>query len=832
MAEPTGGPDYRPVLLGEVRAPTQIVPPRGGRAESRIRFTSPATREQRIDGQFTRAMNAFSEAIVLTESVQAADPQLVIVFEALDEHADLEQIARNLGLEILVEAEAAIDPDGEVVLARPDTARDPQISSCIHAICLSANAMDRILVAWRSWKRDGSVPYGLSPLKEFFGHLQDVRPWGPADRTRGIDWGEYFGGRITDTVHAVEIELWYRNSRETRLAAVEHVSALVQEAGGQIVDTHEQPAIGYLAIKAAVPEGLLHALAEGRFDDVALVKSADVLFLRVQGQGLVQESADLEAGYPNGVEPIGSPRVLILDGVPVSNHERLAGRILVTDPDDFESDAETSLRKHGTAMASAVVWGDLDSGEPPLGRPVLVRPVLIPSSSAVGNVEEFPPNVFIPDLMRRVFAEQFPEGADDGVTVINISIGDPTLPFDSMVSAWARTLDWLSYEYGVLIVVSAGNRRVLHLPNGLDSRQLLSLAGSERSAAIHAAQHHEWADRRILSPAESINAITVGAMHEEAVNTAPVGYLFDPHDGLSGPSPVSRLGGGHRRAVKPEVVAPGGRVMFNEPPIASDRVEASSSALHGIRVAAPIQGKETRIVGTSPAAALISRRLSDLVDLAEEVVGGGLPRHERAVAAKALLVHGARHPLDIDTGDLPVRHAIGYGAVERNLVEGCESHEATLLYLGELAALEQQELRFPLPNGLSTRDIKRVTATLAWLSPVNWRHRQYRRAHLSFAKPAGLASIPPASDVSDEDAKRGSSTVKHQTWEFSSAIAGGQGDTFSLTVKCNQQAGGLGEERVPYAAVVTLWVDPGVGVDVYAQVAQQVRSTVVVRPAS
>ena len=43
----------------------------------------------------------------------------------------------------------------------------------------------------------------------------------------------------------------------------------------------------------------------------------------------------------------------------------------------------------------------------------------------------------------------------------------------------------------------------------------------------------------------------------------------------------------------------------------------------------------------------------------------------------------------------------------------------------------------PPPNGLNVREAKRIEATLAWLSPVNWRYRQYRCAASSFVCPAG-----------------------------------------------------------------------------------------------
>jgi hypothetical protein len=348
---------------------------------------------------------------------------------------------------------------------------------------------------------------------------------------------------------------------------------------------------------------------------------------------------------------------------------------------------------------------------------------------------------------------------------------------------------------------------------------LIALSGAERSAAVQEAQARHWASRRILSPAEAINAITVGALHSEASQNAVGPYVFDPHDGAGGPSPVSGLGGGHRRAIKPEVDAP---------PIATSLVSVSASTLYGIQVASSNPGQEVRIAGTSPAAALVSRRLSDLVDLAEEVSGGTLPRHLRAVAAKAMLVHGAGHPESFGSGAIPLQFTIGYGSVDRDLREGCLPNEATVLFTGDIGALQARELLVPLPNGLGVRGLKRVTATVAWLSPVNWKHRQYRRAQLSFAKPTGFVDLPPARDVVDADAGRGSATVKHQVWEIDRAFAGGVGDALRLRVNCHEQAGGLNGTSIPFAAVVSLWVAPEIGIDVHAQVAQQIQPRVTV----
>jgi hypothetical protein len=818
----------RPILWAKPGRIT-VVPAPQARGNERVGFTGRSGQLSRLSGQLERAEQALRDQVVLAESLQVADPQLVLVFEGVEERSDLSAVARALGLEVLVEFEDAFEPDDEVAIlsAQPN---DPFIRSCLHALCVNEQAMKRILVAWRAWRRDGRAGTGLAELSNLFEHLRDVRQWGPKDRLRAIDWEDYLEHRVSDRPHLIEVELWYRRSPQIRFEAIQQISGLVEEGGGLVLATVDDPETGYLAIKCEVPDESLRQLAAGRLDSLRVVKSSHVLYLKVEGQGLLADIEEQVGSQFEAALPTGVPRVAVLDGVPVSNHPRLAGRVQVFDPDDLASASESTveLRRHGTWMTSAVVWGDIASGDAPLEGPVVVRPVLLPSVDTIDQVEEFHPSVLVPDLMRRVFAELF-SGDDIGLTIVNVSLGDPTVPFDTLMSSWARTLDALSWQYGVLVVISAGNVGRLHLLDH-DSGSLIALAGADRSTAIHDAQVQGWADRRILSPAESINAITVGALHGDASNNGPYGYTFDPHDGRADVSPISRFGGGHRRAIKPDVAAPGGRAMFTNPPTAQTFVDAAKSSLHGVRVATPTGG-EGQIVGTSPAAALVSRQLARLVDLAVDVSGEELGRHQRAVAAKAMLVHGARHPAGLLEPDFPTAAAIGYGALVRDLSEGCASNEATLLFLGELRHRQQQDLEIPLPDGLSTRDIKRITATVAWLSPINWRHRQYRRAQMQLAKPTGFSSIPTSLDVSDAEASRGSSTVKHQVWELDRAIAAGVGDSLTAHVKFFGQAGGMPDEVVPYAVVLSLWVAPEAGVDVYTQVAQQVRPRVVINPA-
>ena len=109
MSPPADGVSTsRPVILGTISLPRSIKAPGGG--GSRVNFLSESERVSKIDSRFEETVAAFGAEIQLAQSIQATDPQLVLVFEALDEQIDLTAVAQKLGLEILVESEGAIEP--------------------------------------------------------------------------------------------------------------------------------------------------------------------------------------------------------------------------------------------------------------------------------------------------------------------------------------------------------------------------------------------------------------------------------------------------------------------------------------------------------------------------------------------------------------------------------------------------------------------------------------------------------------------------------------------------------------------------------------------------
>lgn len=823
----------RSILIGRVVGTEQIPAPTA-RNSQRVTRAGGAS-AHRVDSGLEDALDDLEAEGELDRSLGASDPELVLVLEAVEHRADLADVARRVGLEILVEAESAFEPDGEYSLASA-RARDRVVRTSIHALCVDGAALTQLRTAWDLWKRTGQVP-GNAGLRDLFGRLRDLRPWNEQDRVAIENWEEILDGLLEDVPHGIEIELWYRQSSVKRSRAQREVETLVAEAGGTVLAASQIAAIGYHAIKAEVPIGALRDLAAGHWDAVRLVKSANVMFLRVRGQSLPDNSEPVSGKSIEPMrQPSGPPVAVLMDGVPAANHPLLVGRVELYDPDDLASEVDVADRRHGTAMASVAVWGDLnESRDRPLGRPLLVRPILTSTADTLELSEELPPDVLAPDLMWRAFRELF-EG-DQAVApqavIVNLSVGDPSTPFDFLMSPWARMLDWLSNEYGVLVVVSAGNHPHLGV-SPQDSLTISALAGAERRHAFSDAQLTNIATRGMLSPAEAINAVTVGASHEDAAGKLPAGYLVDPHDELIGTSPSSALGPGYRRSVKPDLAAPGGRVVYSTPFAAESalRFRGSMATGPGIRVADPRRASESHTAGTSAAAALVTRHAAMLQDDLDRLqFGSPLSRRQRALLTKALLAHDVSFDDSFDLEHPITRLAGGHGVIRRSFTDGCASNEAVLLYLGSIRPKTVQHLEFPLPNGLSVVGAKRVTASLAWFSPINWRHRQYRQAALSFTAPGGdIPNLGTAVELSADDTKRGATTLQRGAWETNGSFAGGVGSAMSLSVKYFAQAGLQTDEEIEYAVALSLRVDPALQVDIHSQIRDQLSIQVRPRP--
>ena len=150
---------------------------------------------------------------------------------------------------------------------------------------------------------------------------------------------------------------------------------------------------------------------------------------------------------------------------------------------------------------------------------------------------------------------------------------------------------------------------------------------------------------------------------------------------------------------------------------------------------------------------------------------------------------------------------LGYGAANIAKVMACTDQRVTVLGFGKLRDGDGNEFVLPLPPSLSAvAQKRRLTITLAWLTPVNSRSQKYRIAHLWFNPKNEIA----LDRVYDHNAvQRG--TVQHEVLEGSKAVAFQDGDNIVIKVNCRADAGDI-TEPIRYGLAVTLEVAEGISI--------------------
>lgn len=823
---------------------------------------------ERIAPRFDALQRTFERRqTALRAEAAGAAPEEVIVLEIAGDVAGFVDAVRKIeGLEWLAEVEEEdIPPDDDFFAVNKKGERKPGkvIRGRMFLVFSNQVALRQVLSLWNKWQRGEALPHGLGPWDALFAQLIDVRPWGVQDRLleTGVmdDWEERV--KLAEEVVPCEVELWFRNSPQKRDAAKNRVAALVHQLEGKVLHEATIEDIAYHALLVELPLPAVRTLVAKGGKDVSLVQCESIQFFRACGQMVAPEN-DGDRAVDQGVSlppsALREPVVALLDGLPLQLHAKLAGRLTVDDPDGYESQYPATQRRHGTAMASLIVHGDLDAGEAPLDRAVYVRPILRPDPRDFREykAERVREDVLVVDLIHRairrlVEGERGEPPVARRVCVVNLSIGIADRMFTGPMSPFARLLDWLAWRYQILFLVSAGNhghdielQTTPAVVSRLDAKALQGLF--IRAVAA------DTRNRRLLSPAEAINVVTVGALsHDSSVGatfTRGINPLVD--SGL--PSLTSAHGMGYRRAIKPDILVPGGRTLLSRRPGSTSATiyqVSSYASPPGQRVAAPGPSSGdlsytwyTR--GTSNATALASRAASQLFDILQELraTPGGATIDEipPAVWLKTLLVHSAswgsggeildgllRTPQNTQKFREYVTRLLGYGVADPARVKECTPFRVTALGGGTLRPEMAHVHRFPLPPSLSGKRLwRRVTVTLSWLTPVNPMHQSWRRAELWFEPPVDVLKL----NRMEADAKavqRG--TVQHEVLEGDKAAAFVDGDNLEVYVNCRATAGIL-EDSVPYALATTVEVAQEIGVDVYDEVRVRLAARVQVIP--
>jgi len=825
----------------------------------------PSARRQgaRLMPKFRELQEAIQRnAARMQDAPAGADPEQVIVFETVGPVEEfIGAVKRIPGMSWLADWEDEIPQDDDFYIEGED---EGLMSGRLYLIMSNQQAIDQLISLFRRFRRnpDEKFEHGLNKWKDVFRRLLDVRRWSHEDRLRETGVLEAFREDLEHGQERLrfEAELWCRETAELQNAAYDAFRETVENERGRCVSQCLIPEIAYHAVLVEAPRATIEPILQ--MQETRMVLAEQVMFFRPTGQSIVPSPEEMVREIISTdllAEPAAqhSPTVALLDGLPIENHEALVGRLVVDDPDGWTADCPTNSRVHGTAMASLIVRGELDAGEPPLNRPVYVRPVMKPDPRNWHTPgESVPSEVLFVDLLYRavrriVEGEAANPAAAPEVRVINLSIGDPTQPFNRYLSATARLLDWLAHKYNLLFVVSAGNyAQDIELTVG---RQALNgLTAADLQGEVLRAVQLSERNRKLLSPAEAINALTIGAVHGDSAPFVNVpGALINPYIEGSMPTPYSRFGPGFRRAIKPEILTSGGRALYRERLDGNPTARlqfVSSTREPGHRVACPgTRPGDTAGVcysrGTSNAAALTARAaglgLETLLAL-RQPNGDELNEDSMSVILKALMVHTAawgdafeqlRAALRLQTDRRSAREYLarylGYGVPQFRQALSCHDQQATMLGTGTLSDGDAHIFQIPLPPGLRAQAVwRRLTITLAWNSPINPRSQKYRVAQLWFGADTDLLRVD-GQDAWWQSVRRG--TLQHEIREGAGAPAYPINSVIEVQVNCKADAGKM-IEPVVYGLAVTLQVREGVEIPIYDEIRTRLYAPITITP--
>ncbi|MAT05819.1 MAG: peptidase S8 [Acidimicrobiaceae bacterium] len=855
MADPSDSLN-RPLLAFDppVVGPIPSDPDRSNQFPPQPRRPSLDRQGRRLSPQFETLQTALRAPTTrLSDGTASPDPEFVVVFEVAGTIARFFRAAEAIdGLDFITDFVGdGFEPDDEFWMVDDSGERtDEPVTQALYLVMANARAIDELVRLFDLYRRDPSITFdtGLAPLKQLFAELHTVRRWGPHDRIAetGLldEWRESIDaiGRLGTA--RVEIELVWRSTSEARQASQREVEGLLDTAAVRSAVTI--PEINYHAVLADIRADVVEGVIQNGPSSVDLFLADDVLFVApaIPMTLATPDGHEDDSVVPAAELPQGQPKVALLDGLPLANHDLLAKRLRIDDPEDFSPRYSAADCRHGTAMASLIIHGDLSEPGGPIGTPLHCHPVMVPHDFFTDR-EEVPRDRLFVDLIHTAFRRMFAgeEPSAPSARIVNISLGDPARPFVRRLSPLARLLDYLAFEFNVLIVVSAGNhdRITPTVPvDALDDPARLD-------ASVRRSLHEHARLRRLLSPAESINALTVGALHEDASDT---GALPDTVvDGLAPGSiaAYSPSGAGFRRAPKPEIHAPGGRSVFVRPVEVDGDVVLQPAPTQatgpGVLAAAALPSGATGGVlyssGTSNAAALVTRSAHEVLSTLESLEAGvdepKFPDPQyHPVLVKALLVHAASWPENArdwaEQLDVPpqlrrpaLTQMLGYGRLDPARLAIAAPERVTLVGAGSFGAnKKRQTFEFPLPPDLSSPvGWRRLTVTLAWFSPTVSTTQQYRVAALSFGSPRDDLRVRPTEAAHFMDGK---GTVQHEVLEGRSAAGYTSDATLAINVDCRVQVGRLWPHSpVRFGLAVSLEVGPDIHVDVFEQTRQRLR---------
>ena len=811
------------------------------------------TPQRQID-RLSPTFQVLSEAlenkrISMQSDTTGIEPEFALVFEVIGSVESFYTAVKHVeGFEWMFDLDTTdIEPDDDFSFQGED--EDENLNGIVYCIMTNQQALEQLLSLWTRHSSGETEVFqkGFAGLRNVFLSVKSIRRWDASDRIRETKVMDYWIENLEidgrDRV-SFEIELFYRSSEAIRQRAYSIVQQKIEQQNGRVLNQCLLNEIDYHGMLVEMPRHAIQQLVDD-YENIELAKVDDIMFFRPRSQSMTQMSLESYPIEETDLPPIENeePIVALFDGMPIQNHHLLNGRLIVDDPDNVAERYVSKYRVHGTAMSSLIIHGDLSSSRNPIKRPVYVRPILEPEVHPFTNeliCETTPKDVLLIDLIHRSVKRLFStsERVAPSIKVINLSIGDKFRQFAQSISPLARLLDWLSYKYNVLFLISAGNQNTSVLFEGISFDDFSALSIDERTNMILTKMRENQRNLKVLSPAESINSLTIGALFMDAAssqenqrNKALISDYF--------PSPYSGIGYGYKNIITPDLFYFGGRKLIKQSTYNGNIEFNTSSSEPGCKVAAPFNsGTESGYsytFGTSDATAQMCHESNCCYDITNEIyvaeTGNEVPPQYAATILKAILTHGASWD-QIDSelaecmGISPKKLGkwLGNGIPDISKVEQCTQNRVTLIGTGTLKKGEAHVYDLPLPFDFSSRLISRkLTATLAYFSPINTAVQKYKGVNVWFEIVDGANLVPNRNNTDWQRVRKG--TLQHEIFTGDSAEVWDDDSKIKIKVNCKEEAI-TKQININYALVLSFEAAFGVETDIYETVANRIKAQV------
>lgn len=335
--------------------------------------------------------------------------------------------------------------------------------------------------------------------------------------------------------------------------------------------------------------------------------------------------------------------------------------------------------KHATFIASTIQYGNI------LNNITVATPyrfkfvdiIAIPNSDEDYGLTD---SISEDDLMKII--EEVMEKYSSSTKIWNISLGIEDKPCDGTMSDFGIFLDYIQDKYHVQIFVSIGNINVLPLRNWPPQSGM---------------GEHD----RLISPADSVRAVTVGSV-----------ALFDSDNSIvkyNEPSPFSRRGPGANYVIKPDIVDYGGNL-------------SASYIIDGLGV----KGMDPygNIIEGNGTSYSTPRSVQKYASIYDEMLDPDL------LLAKTMLIHSARMRSRELLDERPdnIKY-YGFGIPSENIQDilQCSEDTVTLVFKQRISQGTHLEMYdFPYPKSLikNNKYIGEIGMTLAYLPPLDPKYGQ------------------------------------------------------------------------------------------------------------